>query len=35
VAEVADYLAVARVLARQSDLEKEARLADDLRRERR
>jgi dihydropteroate synthase len=35
VAEVADYLAVARVLARQSDLRKEARLADELRRERR
>jgi len=35
VAEVADYLAVARVLAGQSDLPKEARLADDLRRERR
>jgi dihydropteroate synthase len=35
VAEVADYLAVARVLARQADLPPEARLADDLRRERR
>jgi len=35
VAEVADYLAVARVLARRSDLPKEARLADELRRERR
>jgi dihydropteroate synthase len=33
VVEVADYLAVARVLARQADLPKEARLADDLRRE--
>jgi hypothetical protein len=32
---VADYLAVARVLARQADLPKEARLADELRRERR
>src|SRR5262245_1948678 len=35
VAEVADYLAVARVLAGQADLPKEARLADELRRERR
>jgi dihydropteroate synthase len=35
VAEVADYLAVARVLAGQADLPPEARLADDLRRERR
>jgi dihydropteroate synthase len=35
VAQVADYLAVARVLAGQADLPKEARLADELRRERR
>jgi dihydropteroate synthase len=34
VAEVADYLAVARVLAGQTDLPKEARLPDHLRRER-
>jgi dihydropteroate synthase len=35
VAEVADYLSVARVLAGQADLPPEARLADELRRERR
>ena len=35
VAEVADYLAVARMLAGQADLPPEARLADELRRERR
>jgi dihydropteroate synthase len=35
VAEVADYLTVARVLAGQADLPPEARLADELRRERR